>query len=881
MNEWINDELLSAYLDGEVTAEEQAKIEELLAAQPQARQLLEELRALSGALQSLPPARLETDLSERVIRAAQRQILTGGDAATESTGPAGSLWGRLRKRLTGRALFWPAVASALALWIVLTDLGRVRDAPHHREVVNAPAPSALKDGPADGDSAIGGMGSNRVAADFGVEAASVATGDGAATAGEGSSGAADAGLAPPKPAMIDPIAAGDDGTHHKLKENERWDVASAAAAPLNGDAANEPMAEAASGAAEHVGERRFNARRTAERPGQAGVRSSPPGAAAMAAASRPTADAAAVDDDQALTLRGGGSGRHSGIAAVEPAMETRADDLAAEEGILVVHVDIAADAARNDLFGRLLAQNSILWEPDPAAVGGSGWYSVNPQGRAADADNAVPSADALAARDKAFAPHVDRKGEAIGGAVRKSEEISKSPGEPAQPDEQGSAADRARTIEPESRSESGYGQVAGKREAEGDSSSMPGRPDDFRFPSAPSAVGRANVPKGRGVEAGVEPIDPALPGLKAPPSPEIELVYVEAQASQIQSLIADLTESHQSVVSVAVEPARSSQGLADRQRVQAASQLVEGKSAPATAPSPPSLAYSTQGAKGQADKTPWPPEDPAATGLPKVSSLRPLQALPGSDGHPAEAGPASGPMGGESGVTTAEKELVKREADLADREGRGASLRTDRPRQYNFAPGELPAGPAAAGGQVLLGRAHRVARLDTQSPAVGQATKDESAEMRRSVGQAGEEPIASKLSPSLPVGDGNLRRDGLRQAGSQRGAGQPPIAFSDSAVDGVEVSEKAKRPDGDFGRDSSGIQPGGQAALPQAARQQRVLFVLRTVPAVQAAAAPPQGFAPAANPADASAMPEGTHSAPLGEVNRGLTPDAPPPEPSP
>ena len=54
MNDLPQNELFSAYLDGELTAAEQAEVERVLAASPDARQLLEELRALSATLQALP-----------------------------------------------------------------------------------------------------------------------------------------------------------------------------------------------------------------------------------------------------------------------------------------------------------------------------------------------------------------------------------------------------------------------------------------------------------------------------------------------------------------------------------------------------------------------------------------------------------------------------------------------------------------------------------------------------------------------------------------------------------------------------------------------------------------------------------------------------------
>ncbi|HYW80427.1 MAG TPA: zf-HC2 domain-containing protein, partial [Thermoguttaceae bacterium] len=69
-------ELFSAYLDGELTAEEQAQVERMLAESPAARQLLDQLRALSSTLQGLPQYKLDGDLSETVLRNAERAILT-------------------------------------------------------------------------------------------------------------------------------------------------------------------------------------------------------------------------------------------------------------------------------------------------------------------------------------------------------------------------------------------------------------------------------------------------------------------------------------------------------------------------------------------------------------------------------------------------------------------------------------------------------------------------------------------------------------------------------------------------------------------------------------------------------------------------------------
>ncbi len=70
-----NDELLSAYLDGELTGDEQALVEERLASDPSAQQLLDDLAMMREDLQSLPTYSLPHDLSERVLQQAEHEML--------------------------------------------------------------------------------------------------------------------------------------------------------------------------------------------------------------------------------------------------------------------------------------------------------------------------------------------------------------------------------------------------------------------------------------------------------------------------------------------------------------------------------------------------------------------------------------------------------------------------------------------------------------------------------------------------------------------------------------------------------------------------------------------------------------------------------------
>ncbi|MCU0981106.1 MAG: zf-HC2 domain-containing protein [Pirellulaceae bacterium] len=66
------DELLSAYLDGEVSSEERAQIAQRLAGSAEYRNELEALKALQAALQDLPRYRLPAEVHQRIMRDIQR-----------------------------------------------------------------------------------------------------------------------------------------------------------------------------------------------------------------------------------------------------------------------------------------------------------------------------------------------------------------------------------------------------------------------------------------------------------------------------------------------------------------------------------------------------------------------------------------------------------------------------------------------------------------------------------------------------------------------------------------------------------------------------------------------------------------------------------------
>lgn len=81
--EELSDELLSAYLDGELSGDERREVERLLSEDPARRQALEELQALSGDFQTLPRYELAEDFYQRVLAVAEQRSLTGDEEAGE------------------------------------------------------------------------------------------------------------------------------------------------------------------------------------------------------------------------------------------------------------------------------------------------------------------------------------------------------------------------------------------------------------------------------------------------------------------------------------------------------------------------------------------------------------------------------------------------------------------------------------------------------------------------------------------------------------------------------------------------------------------------------------------------------------------------------
>ncbi|WP_442483872.1 anti-sigma factor family protein [Aeoliella sp. SH292] len=115
-----DDELLSAYIDGELTADELRAVEEWLASDPEARALVEELRGVSSAVQALPrasvPAEWTAKLAERLDDA--RGNTAPATPHHESNGH-GDAMPSLPFGRSSRGWWWSAAAIAAAVAIMM------------------------------------------------------------------------------------------------------------------------------------------------------------------------------------------------------------------------------------------------------------------------------------------------------------------------------------------------------------------------------------------------------------------------------------------------------------------------------------------------------------------------------------------------------------------------------------------------------------------------------------------------------------------------------------------------------------------------------------------------------------------------------------------
>jgi hypothetical protein len=129
------DQMLSAYIDGELSEGERAAVEARLATDPAAQQLLHELRSVSQSVQALPTESLPRDLSEEIIRRARNanpelamheSLAVRGPRDPAPTpdrrSPADTL-PKIRIFHSRRAWIWASLALAAGLMLMIVQSG--------------------------------------------------------------------------------------------------------------------------------------------------------------------------------------------------------------------------------------------------------------------------------------------------------------------------------------------------------------------------------------------------------------------------------------------------------------------------------------------------------------------------------------------------------------------------------------------------------------------------------------------------------------------------------------------------------------------------------------------------------------------------------------
>jgi len=357
MKEPFDQELLSAYLDGELTAAEQARVERLLAENPKAKQLLDELRALSATLQSLPQEKIGENLAPYVLRQAERELLTGSR-------PAAAAPSRLREMishmLSRRALAWAGAAVAIAVIFTISE--------HHQRRQQRDRAIAIGQAPDKAVQAVGPADGNRQPAQDAVMAEPPAR----------------------RPAIHPPGAAGEDD----LADKADADASSAAPVmPEQAERASDLPAFKSSpeGKKDETilaeSARSFSAPKEervsgAAAPGNVAIHSAGAGGAALPV-EKTTADQPAppgVQDpatDEGMAASGIKSALPMGPAGRVESMDAAAqrddagpgENATGPDGVLVVRCDITPEAARNRTLDQLLLRNNIAMEDGPALAG--------------------------------------------------------------------------------------------------------------------------------------------------------------------------------------------------------------------------------------------------------------------------------------------------------------------------------------------------------------------------------------------------------------------------------------------------------------------------------------------------------------------------------
>ncbi|MCA9245787.1 MAG: zf-HC2 domain-containing protein [Planctomycetales bacterium] len=318
------EELISAYVDGELTADEQSRVERLLETDAEARSLVDELRALSSTLQALPQQRLTENLNDEILarahalagngaapgpskpsRLEEKPAHNDSTAAERSPGRSSSPW---------RGLAWAAIAIAASVMLML---------------FNTPS--------GDLELAQGDKAADNFAAAPHSSGEMTAAAEPMAESEEADLFAADEVAKDAPPVATDPVAGKVAMKAGPAEASALESVHSKAVLPADLEQ-SQPKNSLAGGAGSNVVSGQTDG---AVRLGGTAMKGSPP-----------AAEAGQVD-------------AASEFAAELPAGVDAQD--AGFDGALIVQVDIKASAARARAFDKLLASEDIVWDEEADA----------------------------------------------------------------------------------------------------------------------------------------------------------------------------------------------------------------------------------------------------------------------------------------------------------------------------------------------------------------------------------------------------------------------------------------------------------------------------------------------------------------------------------
>ncbi len=332
--------LISAYLDDELTADERARAEQLLASSAEAHELLDEMRTLRSKLQELPQHRLEIDFPKIILRqvelASQTALpQTESHSLTPSplhpltsSPPHPSPFTPHHSLFRKRGLAWSLIAIAAAVLITITT----RHSDQNRQLAQRAAEPPIVRAPANAEQE--SVERSKLASELGEATPSLPAASQSATLNADESAAS---RLADTPAPATNGIAGDkaaENLHFSLQQGLR-----------DGAVANKELPSVQQNAPLATDDRHLFKSAT---PREAKSFSASGGVGGKIENPSP-----AVTSEESIT--------NSPVAgsAIQLKAANGKESAGEAQPILVVHADISADAARQGAFDQLLSKNDI------------------------------------------------------------------------------------------------------------------------------------------------------------------------------------------------------------------------------------------------------------------------------------------------------------------------------------------------------------------------------------------------------------------------------------------------------------------------------------------------------------------------------------------